>query len=423
VVLSPGRLGRHLGFAIMNPEPVMRLVRLSLAIALSVVAPRSHAQQNPPAVLGPSRGAFIARLGSDTLYVERYVRDATHLEGDVAFFNPATRVAHYRLDFTPDGRVTGFTLVTREPEAAPEQPPPFERISTVRDSVITTEIRSRGVANTSANSRGVLHGPAVPFVSVSHAVFEQVVLRALASGRDSGRIEMFSAAPQPVFAVTVKRLRGDSVLIDIGVPLRARVARDGRLLALDATATTVKTLAERVDEVDLEGIVKRRLALEKSAGQPGLPSPRDTVRATVAGAALSIDYGRPSRRGRRIFGGLVPLDSVWRTGANAATQLESSRDLVLRDARGAETVVPAGKYTLWSIPGGAHGPTLIVNKQVGQWGTQYDPAQDLVRVPLRLTTSSSVVERFTIDVAAEGAGGVLRLAWDDREYALPFRVR
>ena len=116
------------------------------------------------------------------------------------------------------------------------------------------------------------------------------------------------------------------------------------------------------------------LVARLNAQPPG--SPHETVKATVGGATISIEYGRPYMRGRKIMGSLVPYDRVWRTGADAATTLTTSKALVIGGA-----TVPAGKVTLYTLPAEA-GWKLIINKQTGQWGTEYDQAQDLARVDL-----------------------------------------
>jgi hypothetical protein len=146
-------------------------------------------------------------------------------------------------------------------------------------------------------------------------------------------------------------------------------------------------------------------------------SPPDTVRATVGAANLEIAYSRPLKRGRVIFGNVVPWNQVWRTGANAATQLTTSADIVFGN-----TVIPAGKYTLWSLPTST-GAKLIINSQTGQWGTEYDAARDVARLDLAQTTIATPVEEFTISIVPQGTNGVLRLSWDDREYSIPFRVK
>jgi hypothetical protein len=87
-----------------------------------------------------------------------------------------------------------------------------------------------------------------------------------------------------------------------------------------------------------------------------------------------------------------------------------------------ETLVPAGKYTLWTLPTPT-GTKLIINKQTGQWGTSYDPQQDLVRLDMAQTSLAQPVEQFTIAVTPQGPNGILRISWDDREYSIPFRVK
>ncbi len=138
-------------------------------------------------------------------------------------------------------------------------------------------------------------------------------------------------------------------------------------------------------------------------------SPPGTASVTFAdGKTVTIDYSRPSMRNRKIFGGLVPYDEVWRTGANAATSLKTDADL---DIGG--TTVPKGSYTLYTLPG-ANSWQLIVNKQTGQWGTEYDKSQDLVRIPMKVTQRPSGLELFTISFDKTGGNSaVLKLEWEN----------
>jgi len=138
-------------------------------------------------------------------------------------------------------------------------------------------------------------------------------------------------------------------------------------------------------------------------------SPPGTATLTFAdGNTVTIDYSRPSMRSRKVFGGLVPYDQVWRTGANAATSLKTSVDLTIGG-----TTVPKGNYTLYTLPG-ANSWQLIVNKQTGQWGTEYNQAQDLARIPMKVTQRSSGLELFTISFDKMGAdAGTLKLEWEN----------
>jgi hypothetical protein len=145
------------------------------------------------------------------------------------------------------------------------------------------------------------------------------------------------------------------------------------------------------------------------AQPPG--SPHETVTATVDGAKVTIEYGRPYMRGRKIVGGLVPYGRVWRTGADAATTLTTDAPLVIGGAN-----VPAGKVTLYTLPG-EQGWKLIINKQTGQWGTEYTEAQDLARVDLTTRKLSAPVDQFTIKIE----GGQLKLSWELTELSVPIK--
>lgn len=148
--------------------------------------------------------------------------------------------------------------------------------------------------------------------------------------------------------------------------------------------------------------------------------------ALAGPAVIRIEYGQPHARGRAVMGSsLVPMDSVWRFGANLATHLTTDVDLELGGVR-----VPRGQYTLFARPSAA-GWELIINRQTGQWGTDRDPAQDLGRLPLRSRALAESLDSFTIWLVPETAvpdqppvpaRGVLRFAWEKLELSADWRV-
>ena len=143
------------------------------------------------------------------------------------------------------------------------------------------------------------------------------------------------------------------------------------------------------------------------------------VRATAGGATLWIDYSRPAKRGRQIFGStIVPWGEVWRTGANAATQFRTDKAL---DIGG--VTLPAGFYTLWTIPSPQGGWKLLINSETGQWGTAHKPERDLYQLDMTTSALAQPVERFTISVVPSGQGGALQLDWDTTRATIPFTVR
>src|SRR5512147_841898 len=109
------------------------------------------------------------------------------------------------------------------------------------------------------------------------------------------------------------------------------------------------------------------------AQQRPILSPRDSVFCSFDTNTVSVNYGRPSMRGRKIMGELVPWNKVWRTGANQATHFRTNFPMIIGGVP-----VPKGLFTLWTIPS-QNGWKIIINKQTGQWGTNYDPRQDLAR--------------------------------------------
>ena len=386
--------------------PALATLGAALARATAMAQPQSD------------RGTFVTRLGVDTIAIETFARSNDRIEGDVAIRNPRTRTIHYVATLGSNGTIARFEMSSVFASAPAGTPPVIERVSTVTDTTLVTEVRRNGVRDTTASGSATLPvRGAVPFVQSGVAFFEQMVRQLRTSGRDSIEIPQYTFGPNHAFPSFVRRIGRDSVEINVGVPLLGVVDKHGRLAGLSGRATTVKTETARTPFVDLTSIIDSWAKRERAGNMPGAVSARDTVRAQVGTVDVWLDYGRPMRRGRAIFGALVPWDSVWRTGANAATQFRVSRDVTIGGAD-----VPAGTYTLWTIPTRT-GATLIVNKQNGQWGTQYDSTQNLVRIPLRVTTVSQPVERFTMEVTSTGAETVLRYRWDMREFSVPIFVK
>jgi hypothetical protein len=155
----------------------------------------------------------------------------------------------------------------------------------------------------------------------------------------------------------------------------------------------------------------------RSGEQKQMASPPGTAEIEFNGKKIKIEYSRPSMRGRKIMGELVPYDKVWRTGANAATRLTTEADLMFGNV-----TVPKGTYTLYTLPS-ASGWKLIINKQTGQWGTQYDQSQDLARIDMQVKQLSAPVEQFTISLDKADGGGVLKLEWETTSATAKFTAR
>jgi len=153
-------------------------------------------------------------------------------------------------------------------------------------------------------------------------------------------------------------------------------------------------------------------------------SPHETINATIDGDQITIVYGRPytkdpkSGEKRKIWGELVPFDKVWRMGADEATLLTTQQPIELGGKP-----IPAGTYSLFMLPRGDKGASLIVNKQTGQWGTKYDEKQDLVRVEMKQDAVGVPVDQLTIAVEKNpSGGGTLKVAWEGAQYSTDIKV-
>lgn len=157
------------------------------------------------------------------------------------------------------------------------------------------------------------------------------------------------------------------------------------VLALALLATGV-ALAERGDDAD-------------RASKNGRAEGR------VDGVAVVIEYGRPKVKGREIWGGLVPFDRVWRTGANEATTIEVGAAVLVEGEH-----LPAGRYGLFTVPG-REGWTIVFNRVADQWGAfNYDASQDALRVDVE-PRESDQTEELTFEIGDEG----FVLQWADLE--------
>lgn len=145
-------------------------------------------------------------------------------------------------------------------------------------------------------------------------------------------------------------------------------------------------------------------------------SPHESATHVVDGATITITYGRPSKRGRAIFGALIPFGEVWMPGADEATILDTSADL-----RFGGVALPAGSYSLYTIPSAATWK-LIINKQTGQWHTEYNADRDVARIDMRIDRLPQPVEQLTIVAVPDAGRRELRIEWDTTRAAAAFTV-
>jgi hypothetical protein len=376
----------------------------------------------------PERYGFVAVLGNDTVSVERVARSPDRLVADGVDRWPFVRRRHTEFDLNPDGSIKQMVMDIRTPNG----PSPRERGRQVTADYskerVTISVRdSAGVADTAFATGGAI---TVPHVSMMYSVIELEIAAALRrAGQAPGDSVLFRQFyPDRDVGPSFTMHRGFVVPRGGGkVELRhgwlsgtgdVTVDSAGRMLTYSGARSTYKVAVARTPAPpDVDSIADRLAVAERGTGQQQL-SVRDTARAVIGAATFSVDYGRPLARGRTILGDVIGYDRVWRTGANAATQLTTSAPITL-----AGLSLPAGTYTLWTVPH-RQGVDLIVNRQTGQWGTEYGRAHDLGRAPMQAGSVGTTVEKFTISIEPRDTRhGTLAMAWGTFRWTAPIVVR
>jgi hypothetical protein len=379
---------------------------------------------------GPvERYGFIARLGNDTVSVESVTRGGnTETSHEVDRF-PHVRVRHTEIELGPDGGIRHLVMEIYTPSEPAHQRQRRVVVDVTRDSVHVSKTDSTGTIRRVFATDG---GMAMAHVPQMYSLYELYFAAALK------RVEVSKGAPgdtEPMRQFYIER-EFDRFPLHHGVVRalpggRAEIVHDwlagvgeatfdsaDHMLSYSGARTTYKVDVSRITTPpDVQAAAARLEAAEATSGVREL-SVRDTLRASIGNATFVIDYGRPLVRGRVLLGKIVPYDYVWRTGANAATQFTTSAPLTLAGMR-----IAAETYTLWTVPR-ANGADLIVNRQTGQWGTEYDGSQDLGMAPMTTETLATPVEKFTISITLiSRIRGALTMEWGPFRWTAPIEVQ
>jgi Protein of unknown function (DUF2911) len=373
------------------------------------------------------RASFVTVLGRDTVAIESVVRTATRAEGDIVIRVPATIRQRYAVDRTGDGRFAR-SIVETIPLGTDAIPARKVTLVVDHDSLRIT-VDSAGQQR--RETRPVAPNAVPLFVTgfnESFGLYEALGLH-----------EFFLSQPSVTDDPPHDTLEIKSIAIATGRPGTRRLVRrsprevdvdffriawthltlddSARILSADARETTEKTESRRTAYIDVGRAAKSFASRDRSGGGIGSASPDQVVSASLGSARVRIAYGSPRRRGRDVLGQVVPYGQVWRTGANSATEIAIDHDVMIGDAS-----VPAGAYSLWTIPE-QDGVTLVINRQAGQWGTEYHKEQDLARVPMRTAVAPARREDFAISIEGPDRARELRIAWDTFVWSVPIIVK
>ena len=142
-------------------------------------------------------------------------------------------------------------------------------------------------------------------------------------------------------------------------------------------------------------------------------SPRGTSKATIGGSEVSVDYGRPSLRGRDMLG-QAPVGTVWRTGADQSTTFTTGADITV-----SSTAIAKGAYSLFTKRVSEDTWHLVFNSQTGQWGTSHDASRDVGEAQLTWKKDGDATKQFTIKLSGSGNSGEIKLMWGTNVLSAP----
>ena len=365
--------------------------------------------------LSQTRG-FLVRLGADTITVERFTKTGDKIEGTRVGHSPMTTVLKYTITLNADGSVASYQQSqTRGDGSAMPNASAMQKMTFGGDSV--TRVVTAADGQTTTRRTAVPKGT-LPAIGGSWLFYELALQQARRDGSGGYQTIGFGAQQNAASPKIDVRFYGtDSAeTVQLGFRTGFRLDRNGRITRGDGSLSTQKYLATPARDIDVTALAGAWAARDAAGQAMGVASIRDTVSANVGGANVWIDYGRPAMRGREIWGKLVPFDTVWRMGANSATQLRTDKDLDI----GGKTL-PAGLYTLWLLPT-LKDAWLIVGTQASPplWGTDFAKSTEVVRIPLEKHLNlPATEERFHIFIQ----GDMLMFHWDKAGYGVKIRAK
>jgi len=384
---------------------------LVLLAALTSLACRPATSPSPSAA---QSAAYVIRLGNDTIAVDQYTRTGNRIEGTLVQRSPRASVTRYLVLLNANGTPASIEQSTRLPDGSMIPNAPRSVTATFTADSIVSQVQRDSIVTIRMAARD-----AFPTVLNAFSLYAVPIAALRASGRDSAMFASYAAGTRQVNALPLAKKGANRYWVYyFGNPFEITTDDRGNTLSVDGSRTTLHIVAMRQPTLDVAALATAFAERERQSRAMGALSPRDTVTATISGAQLWVDYSRPTLRGRRVFGANGVLgDSIWRTGANAATQFTTSAPITLAGLR-----VPAGTYTLWTVPRPKRAD-LVVNTQTGQWGTEYDGSRDLGMARMAMDSLAAPVEKFTISITgSDDRHGTLAMEWGPFRWTAPIVV-
>lgn len=361
------------------------------------------------------QGCLIYTLGNDTTAIGNYWLKGNDYALTVADLTEAVTVSKLKGTFFPDGQLRTMDGAMYKPAANGDS----EMISSFKlwYAADTTYmelrrqqrvvLRKYPVKIMVANSLGGYTLVYMPALLVNYA---------LASNQDSiaSHHIVFNSARD--FSIRRRNKKDFSAGSAVMGYFTLHLDGGGNLLTVDGIGTSWNIRGTVIPPVNMDSVIAAWVKKDQTRPHAAIVNQLDSTMATIGDGLVKIRYSRPSARGRQIFGGVVRYGRFWRTGADAATKLTTTRPLYFEGK-----VLAPGQYSLWTLPT-RDGWTLMINSQADIWGTEYHADQDVLRVPMKVQRLNERVETLTIQVVAVEGGGRIEVSWERVKAEVGFRT-
>jgi len=360
-------------------------------------------------------GVLIRWMGKDTTAIQRFVIKGDSVYSKILFIPRGITISEGSGTLFPDGTLESmhskvFTVSAKGQLQLTQE----THLTTSADSTWIHIVRDKQNLVRSYRGRGFVTNDAD---ITSFQVFPFWGLYAPKQIGDSLSAYHFSSGRNRDYSI--KRIGSQSLRVGGSLMgfLTLFLDKSNHLDSMNGVGSTQNWIAKVQRNINFDSIANIFLARQQQSGVEPPMSVRDTVKFTNGNVNATINYWRPSARGRKIFGEVVPYNRFWRVGANNATEIQINQPIYFGDKR-----LDAGKYTVFVMPT-LERWTLMFNKKTGIWGTDYDASEDVLHVPMSVESLPKYIEQLTISLVPTSNGGTMNIDWERTRTALTFSTK
>lgn len=287
------------------------------------------------------------------------------------------------------------------------------KLFTRNDSTFTEQNIGGKTSVFAYSRRGMLHQGLYPYVFFNPLYAQYAPLK---PGDSLLSSHLLFGSKDPV---TIKKINKSTVAVGgktMGL-FTIYLNEKGKPKYIDAIGSSWNVKGKILPYLNLDSLIHVEAVKAQQFGAMPVLNKPESFQTTIGSTDIKINYNRPSMRGRVIFGEVVPWNRFWRTGANTATKITLSASIFFKDKE-----LPAGEYSIFTMPT-KNGWTIMFNKEANIWGTQYNPANDVLRVPMQVKQLKEPVELMTIEIVPVIGGGAINVIWENTKASVAFTTK